>query len=117
MDNERKMAFIEAGVEIESALERFMDNDEMLKKFLKKFMDDKNFEKLFCAMDSKDYEEAFEAAHTLKGVCGNLSLQELNQFVCKEVEYLRAKEYEMAEKYIPELKEAYEEAIEKIKKL
>lgn len=117
MTDERKQQFIDAGVEIESALERFMNNDAMLEKFLKKFLDDKNFEKLVNAMQEKEFEDAFEAAHTLKGVCGNLSLDIFCKSVCTMVEYLRSNQYDEACAYMPELTREYENAIEKVKNL
>ena len=40
----------------------------------------------------KNYKEAFEAAHSLKGVLGNLSLTPLYDKVCKMTELLRAEE-------------------------
>ena len=47
---------------------------EMLCKFLGAFLQDPSFSQLCAAMDSGDPEAAFLAAHTLKGVCGNLGL-------------------------------------------
>ena len=40
----------------------------------------------------KNYKEAFEAAHSLKGVLGNLSLTPLYDKVCEITELLRAGE-------------------------
>lgn len=49
-------------------------SDRLVQKFVLKFLDDKSFE-LFCSsMESKNYEEAFRAVHTIKGICQNLAL-------------------------------------------
>lgn len=51
--------------------------ERLVKKFILKFLDDKSYQ-LFCeAMSQKNYEEAFRAAHTIKGVCQNLGLTPL----------------------------------------
>ena len=44
------------------------------------------------ALEAKDLKEAFEAAHALKGVAGNLALDPLYDAVCEIVEPLRAGE-------------------------
>ena len=42
--------------------------DERIKKFLIKVLSDPSFSQLCTAMDSENMEEAFRAAHTLKGL-------------------------------------------------
>lgn len=50
-----------------------LPSEKLIQKFVLKFLDDKSY-KLFCdSMAEKNYEEAFRAAHTIKGVCQNLS--------------------------------------------
>lgn len=52
-------------------------SDKLVQKFILRFLDDQSYE-LFCAsMESKNYEEAFRAAHTIKGICQNLSFGRL----------------------------------------
>ena len=89
MEDSRKEALLRAGVNLDEAMERFMGNEELLLRFLKKFSNDPSYQSLKKAMDEKNYKEAFEAAHALKGVCGNLSISKLFELVCKEVELLR----------------------------
>ena len=48
--------------------------DERIKKFLLKVLSDTSFATLCNAIEAKDAEEAFRAAHTLKGVCKNMSI-------------------------------------------
>ena len=47
------------------------------------FINDKNFIKLKEAVYNNNIEEAFIAAHTLKGVCGELSIYKLGSIVCQ----------------------------------
>ena len=51
--------------------------DDRVKKFLLKVLDDTSFSTLCKALEEKNIEEAFRAAHTLKGVCKNLSIDNL----------------------------------------
>lgn len=46
-------------------------------KFLRKFVDNHDFNDMMEAVEACDYEKVFTASHTLKGVCANLSLTEL----------------------------------------
>lgn len=48
------------------------------------------------ALESKDYSKAFDCAHTLKGVCGNLGLTPMYEIICRVVEALRTKQPELA---------------------
>ena len=52
-------------------------SDRMITKFCLKFLDDKSCETLMDAVARKDGEEAFRAAHTIKGICQNLSFDRL----------------------------------------
>ena len=53
---------------------------------------DENMQKLGAALANRDYTAAFEAAHTLKGVVGNMGLTPLYEAVCVIVEPLRSRE-------------------------
>ena len=44
-------------------------NAAMVKKFALKFLDDKSMEQLTAALQASEVEDAFRAAHTLKGLC------------------------------------------------
>ena len=52
-------------------------SDRLIQKFILKYLDDQSFHLLCTAMAEKDYEEAFRAAHTIKGLCQNLSFTPL----------------------------------------
>lgn len=51
--------------------------DERIVRFLGKVADDGSFSLLCASMQAHNMEEAFRAAHTLKGICMNLSLTKL----------------------------------------
>ena len=52
-------------------------SERLVQKFILKFVDDGSYRLLVDSMASKSYEEAFRAAHTIKGVCQNLGLSKL----------------------------------------
>ena len=56
---------------------RRLRKDERVEKFLMKVLDDKSFQLLTDSMEAQNMDEAFRAAHTLKGICQNLSLNRL----------------------------------------
>lgn len=112
MEENRKEKLQEAGINVETALDRFMGNEALFLRFLFKFAKDENFGKYTSAMEQKDYKGAFEALHTLKGLCGNLSLDNLFQVVNKEVEYLRGEQYQEADALMPEVAAEYGKIIE-----
>lgn len=89
MDETRRAQLAAAGVDVEEALMRFMGNEDLMLKFLLRFPEDPSFSQLKAAMEHGDAAGAFTAAHTLKGVAGNLSLKDLFQQVGAMVEDLR----------------------------
>lgn len=69
-----------AGVNVEETLRRFMNNEMLMIKFLRKFVDDENMNKLRTLIADKHYNEVLPVAHTLKGVSGNLGLLNYMRF-------------------------------------
>ena len=64
------------GANYDSVVSR-LRTDERVQKFVLKVLNDKSFELLNTSIEARNMEEAFRAAHTLKGVCQNLSLDRL----------------------------------------
>ena len=79
--------------DVEGALERFLDDEELYLQCLNIFSTAENFVKLKEYIDSASYQDAFDSAHTLKGVAGNLGLTPLYMAIIDIVEPLRAKDY------------------------
>lgn len=61
----------------------------LIERFIVKFLDDDSYANLCSAMKDGHREEAFRAAHTLKGVCGNLSIVRLYDAASELTELLR----------------------------
>ena len=66
-----------------------LPSDRLIKRFITKFLDDESFAQLTQAMSSGQREPAFRAAHTLKGVCANLSFSKLLRSASALTELLR----------------------------
>lgn len=102
----------------ENVLHRFMDNEGLLVKFLLKFVEDATYSRLREAIASKDAEQSFKEAHTLKGVAANLGLTTLEEVSHQMTELLRAGRFEEAAKQILPLEAAYadvESLVEELK--
>ena len=107
------------GVNYETPLRRFGGSERLLKKYLGKMNDDKTFASLQAAMAGGDREEAFRAAHTLKGVALNLELTPLVGLSSELSEVLRNVETippEAAPLY-DQLSAAYDTTLEKLRQL
>ena len=64
-------------------------SERLVTKFVVKFLDDDSCALLLRSMDEKNYEEAFRAAHTIKGVCQNLGFDRLSSSSSALCESLR----------------------------
>lgn len=117
MDDAVKAKLVEAGVDLETAMERFMNNDTLLVRFLKKFPADQNYQKLVEAMETDNVEDAFAAAHTLKGLCGNLSLSAMQAVVSEQTELLRSGKGAEAKELMPQVTQEYEKIVAMIEQL
>lgn len=77
----------------------------LVKRFITKFLDDDSFAELCRAMQAGQREEAFRAAHTLKGVSANLSFSRLQASAGRLTELLRPETDAIPETAAPLLEE------------
>ncbi len=89
-DDECLQALDEMGADVPGALNRFIDNAELYKKFLRKFPEDGSFPGLMANLSDENVKDAFYFAHTLKGVAANLGFVNLTDVLYPVVEDLRA---------------------------
>ena len=94
-------------------------SEALIRKFTLKFLEDQSYPQLKQALNDKNYEDAFRSAHTLKGVCQNLSFDRLCEVSHELTEHLRDRTGEQPG--IPEamekVTEVYEMTMEEIKKM
>lgn len=114
MEEAAKRRLEAAGIDVDDALGRFLQNEALMMKFLGRFPADTSFSRLQEAMERGDAAQAFEAAHTLKGVAGNLSLKRLYEALTPMVEELRAGDLAAAAAHMDEAELWYSRAAEAI---
>ena len=115
MDEGKRTRLKAAGIDVNGALERFMGSDVLLEQFLKKFLEDGNYMALRTALDAGDREGAVTASHSLKGVCGNLSMTELFAFFTRQVQMLREGDEAGAAGLMPSITQSYDRVIQAIR--
>ncbi len=98
-------------------IERFGGNADMARRFVLKFTEDGSFGSLAEALGNNEKEEAFRAAHTLKGISVSLGFEKLFEKSSQITELLRSGDMEGAKEAYPELKAEYFKVIEAAKVL
>ncbi len=73
---------------LDAVLQR-IPSEAMIWRFLKMYPQDESFPQLLQAAEKRDWNTAFRAAHTLKGVAGNLGLESLRAAASTLTEALR----------------------------
>lgn len=109
------------GGEYESVKQR-ISSDEIILKFVLKFLTEPSYANLCKALEEEDYEEAFRAAHSLKGVCQNLAFKRLSESSSVLTELLRSRDEKSVDKVrceelLQEVSEDYKAVVEAIGKL
>ena len=107
MTSQRRKQLEEAGIDVASALERMMGSEELLERLLRKFLENQQYPALCAALKGGDMEQAMITAHTLKGVCGNLSMVSLYGLFARQVDALRAGELSLAQHLMEQITPAY----------
>lgn len=98
-----KEDLIALGIDYNKALERFLGKPDFYQEFLYQFPDDPQLDTLLAATKDHDVKKAFKAAHTLKGLCGNLGLNNLLKPILPLVEILRKDSFDGIESLLNEL--------------
>ena len=84
-------ALKELGADTASGMARCIDNEELYLKMVNMALQDPSFDQLKEAIDAGDLNTAFERAHSLKGVMGNVALTPLFEPISEITEELRAR--------------------------
>ena len=94
-----------------ATLKTRLPSDSLIKRFITKFLDDSSYSELCDALQKGQRDEAFRAAHTLKGVCANLGFDQLENSASALTELLRPKDIGIPEEAVSmmnEVKRDYE---------
>ena len=79
------------GADTNEGLARCYNNETLYLKLINMLPKEKNFDRLQTAIQENDLDTAFEAAHALKGVIGNLSLTPMYKVIVEITEPLRSR--------------------------
>ena len=90
-------------------------SDALVQKFVLKFLSDQSFQLLESSLKEENYEDAFRAAHTLKGFSQNLSFTKLYHSSHEITEALRTKNYDQAHQLLATVAADYAQTAAAIK--
>lgn len=108
-----KECYLSLGGDYNDVLGR-LRSEKLVQKFVLKFLNDKSYDLLCESLKAEDYGEAFRAAHTIKGVCQNLSFTKLYASSDQLTEALRSGWSAKAEELVKQVKADYEQTVEAI---
>ena len=109
-----KDCYLKFGGDFDEVLGR-LRREQTVRKFVFKFLDDKSFSLFEASMVKKDYEEAFRAVHTLKGICQNLSFTRLFESSSLTTTALKQNDWNKAVDMMPQLSNDYYEIVDIIR--
>ncbi|MCR5451027.1 MAG: Hpt domain-containing protein [Lachnospiraceae bacterium] len=81
----------EFGADTQEGLDRCLGNEDFYLKMVNMGIGDDKFEALGTALQNNDLDEAFELAHAIKGVLGNLALTPIYEPAGEMTELLRTR--------------------------
>lgn len=118
MDRIKQKYLEELGVDFPVNLARCLGKEEFYAHLLEKFIHGTYIEDIEKGLEQRDYEMAFRACHSLKGVSVNLGLDRLYETTIPLTEALRQPPYdvEKIKSYFEIVKKSHRENVENIKK-
>ncbi len=82
-------------------------SERLVQKFVLKFPEDGSYALLLQAFEQGNAEEAFRAAHTIKGMCQNLGFTKLGNSASDLTEAIRGGDLAAGVPFMPAVKEDY----------
>ena len=115
--SELEQFYTSVGSDAAAVIGRLGGNPTLIMRFLAMFRADSSFSELCTALDNKDTEASFRAAHKLKGVAGTLGFQSLYNQASSVTEMLRGGDLASALAARAEIEKAYAQVLEALKTL
>lgn len=100
------------GANVDEGISRCLDDEEFYIDLVKSVIPDERIEELEGYIAEKDFDKAFEVAHALKGMYGNISLTPIYEPVCEITELLRERADADYSEYIEKAKEQKRRLVE-----
>lgn len=101
------------GGNYENVVER-LRSERLVQKFVLKFLDDKSYDLLLESIKSGNVQEAFRAAHTIKGMCQNLGFTVLEKSSTALTESLRGGDTSKVNELLPPVVNDYKRTVDAI---
>ena len=92
-----------------------LPSEKFIQKYVLKFLDDGSFDLLVQSTQAENWEEAFRAAHTIKGICQNLSITRLGDSAARLTDALRGGWTPGADALIEEVRRDYQNTVSAIR--
>lgn len=108
--------YMALGGDYEDVLSR-LRSERLVRKFVLKFPDDGSYGLLCDSLAQKQYGEAFRAAHTIKGMCQNLSFTRLAESSSRLTEALRHGWTPEADGLLAQVAEDYQQIVGAVRAL
>lgn len=102
-------------IDIQSMMDRFMNNEELYLRFLRKFPNNAQFIELHEQIASDDRKNALVSSHNLKSFTGNLSLSKLHQLFSTQVRQMRENDWDSAVSLMKDIDEEYNRIVAVLK--
>ncbi len=99
------------GANVDEGIKRCVNNEEFYLEMVNKALSDPSFDRLVSSVGEKNLDDAFEVAHALKGVLGNLELTPIFEPVSEMVELLRNRTDTDYTSYLDKIKEKKDELV------
>ena len=109
MNTELRNDLLKCETDVDGALRRFSNNEELYVKCLSLFLADQTMAELQTALDTQSWDDVFTAAHALKGLAGNMGFIPLFHASAKMVIEIRAGKTEEAVSTYAEVNQCYKE--------
>lgn len=100
------------GIDHEDAMTRMLNNGALFKQLAQHYRNDTSFEALCADMKAGDLETAYNHAHTLKGVSGNLSFGQLHALATQICDALTSNDTDAAHTLMAPLTDAHKLVLE-----
>lgn len=105
----------DCGANVQAGIKR-LNSSKIYEKIVLKFLNDKSYDNIIENINSGDFESATKAAHDLKGVSGNLSLDNLYNIILPIFNALRDDDIDKVNELLPELTKQYSIVFDILKK-
>ncbi len=81
----------EFGADVDTGVKRCLDDENFYIELVKSVIPDTRIDELEQCIKDKDLDKAFEVAHALKGMYGNMSLLPIYEPINQATEFLRSR--------------------------